>query len=104
MKNILRILLCITLMTVVGCTNRNADYEAARQLENAIIDEAFDDFDHVWQRVDSAEQAGLFKKAGNLSRLLTAISSVSRGWCWPVASTTMATTASPSDCRGRFFP
>lgn len=73
MKNILRILLCITLMAVVGCTNRNADYEAARQLENAIIDEAFDDFDHVWQRVDSAEQAGLFTavQADNLRAIVS---------------------------------
>lgn len=73
MKNILRILLCVTLMAVVGCTNRNADYEAARQLENAIIDEAFDDFDHVWQRVDSAEQAGLFTavQADNLRAVVS---------------------------------
>ena len=50
-------------MAVVGCSGRNADYEAAQQVEHAIIDEAFDDFDHAWQRVDSAEQSGLFTAA-----------------------------------------
>lgn len=50
-------------MVFVGCSERSGDYEAARQVEHVIIDEAFDDFDHAWQRVDSAEQAGLFTAA-----------------------------------------
>ena len=34
-----------------------------RQLENEIVEEAFEDFEHACERVDSAEQAGLFPKA-----------------------------------------
>ena len=63
MRKFFRIIFCVTLVVAVGCTKRDADYTVARQVEHAIIDEAFDDFDHAWQRMDSAEQAGLFTAA-----------------------------------------
>ena len=59
MKNIFTISMALLLVVFTGCTKPDRNDEAVALTEE-IVDEGFSDIEHAMQRVDSAQQAGLF--------------------------------------------
>ena len=59
MKNIFTISMALLLVVFTGCTKHDRSEETVA-LSDEIVEEGFSDIEHAMQRVDSAQQAGLF--------------------------------------------
>lgn len=60
-----RLLFCavLTVAACMGCSGGTGNEESAARLADEIVDEGFFSIDQALQRVDSAEEAGLFTAA-----------------------------------------
>ena len=61
-RNII-VLLLLAILTVVGCAKHERNEELAVRLADEIVDEGFTNIEQALERVDSAEEAGVFSAA-----------------------------------------
>lgn len=60
MKRFIRLTILCAVLVFVGCTKHERNEELASRLADEIVDEGATNIEHALERVDSAEQAGVF--------------------------------------------